>query len=150
MGVLIRADGDKGFWREDRQNPESHRLWSCSPSSQSSKIQATTPPPTGLSTHLAQAQLGHQVSRSPLRPPSNTSSVGPTPVSSSVPLSVILSKVHAWSGPTASWAWPSLEASAAGLSDGQALSPAPHCQSLLYAFTRQLASLKVPGRGDSL
>lgn len=67
------------------------------------------------------------------------------PVSSSVPLSVIPAQAPLHPGP-------GLEAGAAGLSDGQALISSPFAashQSPLYAFTRQLASLKVPGGGDS-
>lgn len=67
------------------------------------------------------------------------------PVSSSVSLSVIPAQAPLHPGP-------GLEAGAAGLSDGQALISSPFAashQPPLYAFTRQLAALKVPGPGDS-
>lgn len=56
----------------------------------------------------------------------NTFSVVPTFLSPALsPYLSFLRKSKPGRGPTATWAWPGLEASAAGLSEGQVLSPAP-------------------------
>lgn len=136
------------FWRGDRENPESHRLSSLNP--EKNTAHNSSPPGCLPAWPKPSCVTRFQGPHSDPHPTPLLWAPTPLPISSSVPLSVIVAKVQAWSGPTASWAWPGLEASAVGLSDGQALSPAPLCQSLLSAFTRQLASLKVPARGDSL